>query len=77
MHTNFSRKTSTGIDHLEELGVDEKIILEHTSGYGLDSTDSGEDPVVSSCVQVNEASGSIKRGELDSQKGLLYGVGYI
>jgi hypothetical protein len=50
-------------DHLQKLGVDEKIILGKWGGCGLDSSGSGYGPVVGSCEHGNEPLGSIKGGE--------------
>jgi hypothetical protein len=65
MHTKFWFKNPKGRDHLEDIGVGGKIILEYILGNGvgrcgLDSSGSGQGPFVGSCEQSNEPSGSIK-----------------
>ena len=55
-------------DHLEEPGVDGKIILRWISesgmwGYGLDRYGSGQGRVAGTCKHGNLLSGSIKCGE--------------
>jgi hypothetical protein len=47
--------------HLEDLGIDGRIILERNNvgSCGLDSYGSGEGPVVDCCEHGNEPSGSI------------------
>jgi hypothetical protein len=57
-----------GGDHLENLNVNQKIILkwilENKMGsYELDSSGSGQGPVVRSCKHGNEPSISIKNGQ--------------
>jgi hypothetical protein len=58
-----------GNNHLEDPGVDGRIILEGSSGsgtweYGLDRSGSGQGQVASTCVCGNEHSGSIKCGKV-------------
>jgi hypothetical protein len=55
-------------EHFEDLGVDGKIILERILGnrverFGLDTSGSGQGPVVGSCEHSNEPSVSIKGRE--------------
>jgi hypothetical protein len=55
-------------DHLEDPGVDERIILKWTcerldGGHGLDQSGSELGQVASSCEYGYEPSGSIKCGE--------------
>jgi hypothetical protein len=57
-----------GRDHLEDLGVDGKIILECILGNrvgrcGLDSSGSGQEPVAGSCKYSNEPLSYIKGRE--------------
>jgi hypothetical protein len=55
-----------GRDHLEDLGVDGKVILEsifyRMGRYGMDSSGSVLGPVAG-CCEHNERSGSTKGGE--------------
>jgi hypothetical protein len=54
----------TGRDHVEDLGIDGRIILQCILGeYVLDSTGSGWGSVAGSCEHGNEPSGSIKGGK--------------
>jgi hypothetical protein len=55
-------------DHLGDLGVDERIILDGSSrsgkwGYGLERAGSEQRHVAGTCACCNELSGSIKCGE--------------
>jgi hypothetical protein len=57
-------------DHLEDLGIDRRIVLkcifkkwDWGGGHGMDSSGSGYGQVVASCECGNERLGSIKCGE--------------
>ena len=55
-------------DHLEDPGVDGRIIVRWSSGsgmwgYGLDRPGSGQGQVAGTCECGNETSGSVKCGE--------------
>jgi hypothetical protein len=62
MRTKFWSENLKGRDHSEDLGIDGKIILEWILGKqgkecGLDTSDSEQRPVTSSCEHGDEPSG--------------------
>jgi len=72
MHTIFWLEKLMGTDHLEDLGIDEKIILDwilRKQGWGweLDSSGSRQGPVMGSCERGNEPLGTIKGKEFLDQ----------
>jgi hypothetical protein len=62
----FSLENLKGRDHLEDLGVDGKVLEwmlgKLGGGCGLDSSGSGQGPVAGPSKHVNELSCSIKCG---------------
>ena len=69
MYTGFGWRNLRERDHLEDTGVDRRIILrwifrKWDMGYGLDGCGSGLGQVTGTCKCGYEQSGSIKCGEL-------------
>ena len=69
MYTGFRWGNLRERDHLEDPGVYGRVIWRGTLknemwGYGLDRSGSGKGQVAGTCEGGNEASGSIKFGEL-------------
>jgi hypothetical protein len=66
MHTKFWTENMKGGDHMEDPGIDEKIlewILGKQGKCVLDSSGSGYGMMVGSCEHGNEPIGSIKSRE--------------
>jgi hypothetical protein len=69
VHTEFWWGSLSEGDHLEDQGVDEKIVLNGYlrsgmgGGHGRDQSGSGQGQVTGSCKCGDEPSGSIKSGE--------------
>ena len=69
MHTGFWWRHLWERDHLENSGIDGRIILRWIfrkwdgGGHGLDGSGSGLEQVAGFCKSGNEPSGSIKCGE--------------
>jgi len=68
VHTGFWWGNLRERDHLEDEGVDVRIILRWVyrkwdSGHGLDLRGSGQRQVTDCCKCGNDLSGSIKSGE--------------
>jgi hypothetical protein len=66
MHAECGQKNLNGREHLEDVGVDGRILEWILGKYGgmcvLDSSGSGYGPVVGCCEHGNEPSGSIRGG---------------
>ena len=70
MYTGFWWGDLRERDHLENPGLDRRIILRWIFrsgmwGHGLDQSGAGEGQVAGTCKCGNEPSGSIKYGEFD------------
>jgi hypothetical protein len=63
MYTKLWSQNLKGRVHLEDLGVDVKIIL-RVVGSGTDLPGLEQAPVTGCCEHGNEPSGSVKSGEL-------------
>jgi hypothetical protein len=69
---NFGQENLKGRDHMEDIGIDVKIILEwilwkYDGKLWTDSSGSGQGPVAGSCEDGNKLLDSIKGGEFLGQ----------